>query len=79
MFGFAFAAKYLLLANLTAPANESWLRAIIENPAQEAVTWLLALPKYSAGTGYIQFFVIVLYFIGLFLLPQSTRLIEKTR
>ena len=78
MFGFAFAAKYLLLANLTAPANESWLRAIIENPAQEAVTWLLALPKYSAGTGYIQFFVIGSIF-GLFLLPQSTRLIEKTR
>lgn len=74
LFGFAFVAKYLILANLTAPASENWLRGMIENPAQEAFTWILALPKYSAGTGYIQFFVILLYFMGLFLLPQTTRL-----
>ncbi len=74
LFGFAFVAKYLVLANLTAPASENWLRALIENPAQEAFTWILALPKYSAGTGYIQFFAVLLYFMGLFLLPQTTRL-----
>ena len=74
LFTFAFAAKYLVLANLTAPASENWLRAMIENPAQEAFTWILALPKYSAGTGYIQFFTILLYFMGLFLLPQTTQL-----
>ena len=73
LFGFAFAAKYLVLANLTAPASESWLRGMIENPAQEAFTLILALPKYSIGTGYIQFFTVLLYFIGLFLLPQTTR------
>lgn len=73
LIGFAFVAKYLVLANLTAPASESWLRAVIENPAQEAFTWILALPKYSAGTGYIQFFAVLLYFMGLFLLPQTTR------
>ena len=77
LFGFAFAAKYLILANLTAPASESWLRTLIENPAQEAFTWILSLPKYSAGTGYIQFFTVLLYFMGLFLLPQTTRL-KKT-
>ena len=74
LFGFAFVAKYLVLANLTAPAGESWLRRMIENPAQEAFTWILALPKYSAGTGYIQFFAVLLYFLGLLLLPRSTRL-----
>jgi hypothetical protein len=74
LFGFAFVAKYLVLANLTAPASESWLRGIIENPAQEAFTWILALPKYSIGTGYIQFFTVLLYFMGLLLLPRSTRL-----
>ena len=74
LFGFAFVAKYLVLANLTAPASENWLRALIENPAQEAFTWILALPKYSIGTGYIQFFAVLLYFMGLFLLPQTTRL-----
>lgn len=73
LFGFAFVAKYLVLANLTAPASESWLRGLLENPAQEAFTWILALPKYSAGTGYIQFFAVLLYFLGLFLLPQTTR------
>lgn len=74
LFGFAFVAKYLVLANLTAPASENWLRAVIENPAQEAFTWILALPQYSAGTGYLQFFTVLLYFVGLFLLPQTTRL-----
>ena len=73
LFGFAFVAKYLVLANLTAPASESWLQGLLENPAQEAFTWILALPKYSAGTGYIQFFAVLLYFLGLFLLPQTTR------
>ena len=77
LFGFAFVAKYLILANLTAPASESWLRTLIENPAQVAFTWILSLPKYSAGTGYIQFFTVLLYFMGLFLLPQTTRL-KKT-
>ncbi len=76
LFGFAFVAKYLVLANLTAPASESWLRGMIENPAQEAFTWILALPKYSTGTGYIQFFAVLLYFMGLFLLPQTTRLLK---
>ncbi len=74
LFGFAFVAKYLILANLTAPASESWLRGLIENPAQEAFTWILALPKYSAGTGYLQFFAVLFYFLGLLLLPRSTRL-----
>ena len=74
LFGFAFVAKYFILANLTAPASESWLRGMIENPAQEAFTWVLALPKYSAGTGYIQFFAVLFYFLGLLLLPRSTRL-----
>jgi hypothetical protein len=73
LFGFAFVAKYLVLANLTAPASESWLQGLLENPAQEAFTWILALPKYTAGTGYIQFFAVLLYFLGLFLLPQTTR------
>lgn len=72
LFGFAFVVKYLVLANLTAPTSESWLRSIIENPARETFTWLLDLPRFSAGTGYIQFFTVVLYLIGLFLLPQST-------
>ncbi|HMQ02668.1 MAG TPA: hypothetical protein PKD26_01960 [Pyrinomonadaceae bacterium] len=74
IFAFAFVAKYVVLANLTAPANDAgWLRSMLENPAREAFTWLLDLPRYSAGTGYIQFFCMGLYFLGLFLLPRSVR------
>lgn len=72
LFGFAFVVKYLLLANLTAPASDNWLRAIIENPAQEAFTWLLDLPRFSPGTGYIQFFTVALFLLGLYLFPAGT-------
>ena len=71
LFGLAFVVKYLLLANLTAPEGGSWLSRIIENPGKEAFTWLLDLPRFSAGTGYIQFFTAALYFVGLLLLPSE--------
>lgn len=72
MFAFAFVAKYVLLAGLTAPAGDGgWLRSLIENPAKETVTWLLELPRYSRGTGYIQFFCLLFYFAGLYILPSS--------
>jgi hypothetical protein len=79
MFGLAFIVKYFILANLTAPANESWIKGLWENPAQEAFTWLLDLPKFSGGTGYIQFFTIAFYLIGLFLLPNSTKRIASEK
>ena len=44
LFAFAFVTKYVVLANLTAPAGDGWLRSMIENPAKETVTWLLELP-----------------------------------
>ena len=73
LFGLAFVVKYLILANLTAPASESWLRSLIENPAKETFTWLLDLPRFSGGTGYIQFFTVALYLIGIFLTPSTTK------
>lgn len=72
LFGLAFVVKYLLLANLTAPVSESWLRGMIENPAQETFTWLLDLPRFSAATGYVQFFTVAFYLLGLYLFPAST-------
>lgn len=72
LFGLAFVAKYLVLANLTAPAGQGWLRSMIENPAQQTMTWLLDLPQFSAGTGYIQFFAVALYISGLYLIPSTT-------
>lgn len=73
LFGLAFVVKYLILANLTAPANASWWQGIWQNPAQEALTYLLDLPRFAAGTGYVQFFTLIFYLIGLFLLPNSTK------
>lgn len=71
LFGFAFIAKYLVLSYMTAPVSESWWRGILENPTQEFFTWLFDLPRFAAGTGYIQFFAVILYLIGLYLLPPA--------
>ena len=70
LFGLAFVVKYLLLANLTASPGDSWLASVIANPGKEALTYLLDLPLYADGTGYIQFFTLTLYLTGLFLLPR---------
>jgi hypothetical protein len=72
LFALGFLVKYLLLQNLTAPSSENWLRAIFENPAKEAFTWALDLPRYSALTGYVQFFTVAFFLLGLFLIPRST-------
>jgi hypothetical protein len=72
MFALAFAVKYILLANLAASSNESWLRSMIDEPAKNVFTYLLDLPAYSAGTGFIQFFALLIYIFGLYLLPRST-------
>jgi hypothetical protein len=69
LFGLAFVIKYLILTSLTAPSSESWLQGILRNPTKEAFTWALDLPRFAAGTGYIQFFALVFYLVGLFLLP----------
>lgn len=73
MFGLAFVVKYLVLANLTAPTNESWLKGLWENPTQEFFTYIFDLPRFAAATGYVQFFTLIFYLIGLFLLPNSTK------
>ena len=73
LFGLAFVAKYLVLANLTAPGGRTWFEALTENPGQEAITRLLDLPRYSGATGYIQFFAVGLFLLGLYRFPASTR------
>lgn len=71
VFALAFIAKYLILAYLTAPTSESWWRGIVENPTQEFFTYLFDLPRFATGTGYIQFFAVIFYLLGLFLLPPA--------
>ena len=71
LFGLAFVVKYLILINLTAPESGSW-RAFLQNIPSEVLTYVLDLPRFSAGTGYIQFFTVALYLLGLFLLPARS-------
>lgn len=73
LFAMAFAVRWLFLANLTPETSGSWIERMLQNPTQEAFTWLLDIPRYSAGTGYIQFFTLVLFLLGLFLLPRTVR------
>lgn len=71
LFAMAFAVRWLFLANLTPETSGSWSERILQNPTQEAFTWLLDIPRYSSGTGYVQFFTLVLLLLGLYLLPRS--------
>jgi hypothetical protein len=73
LFGLAFLVKYVLLTSLTAPSAESWWQGIWQNPTKEAFTWALDLPRFAAATGYLQFFTLAFYLLGLFLLAPTTR------
>jgi hypothetical protein len=79
LFGLAFVVKYIVLASLAAPASDSWLRSVLENPLREGATYILDLPRFSAGTGYLQFFAVAFYLLGLFLAPTSTSLGKTDR
>lgn len=72
LFVAAFLTKYFLLANLTSESSGNWLQRLWSDPTREAFTYLLDLPRYSAATGYIQFFAAALFLIGLFLIPSRT-------
>ena len=67
LFGTAFVVKHLLLASLT-DTSGGWLRrltaAMLEGVA-------LGGPAYAASTGYISFFALALYVIGLALTPAA--------
>jgi len=71
LFALAFVVKYLVLLNLAAPANQTWLETLTQNPSRSAATWLLDIPQFSPATGYLQFFAVALYMLGLYLLPSQ--------
>lgn len=76
LFGLAFITKYLILSSLTSPENGGFIQALFSgNLTRETITYLLDLPRFSGGTGYIQFFTLIFYLIGLFLL--SPVLVKK--
>ncbi len=74
LFGMAFIIKYLVLSGLTANGAGGFFQALFAGElTKETITYVLDLPRYSSGSGYIQFFAIAFYLIGLGLLsPAST-------
>lgn len=73
LFALAFVVKYLVLLNLTTPANQSWLENLIQSPSKSAAAWLLDVPQFSSATGYVQFFALAFYMLGLYLLPSEPK------
>ena len=71
MFGLAFVVKYLILINFIAPTDESWWQNIFKNMTKDTFAWILDLPRFSPATGYVQFFAVIFYLIGLSLLPPA--------
>lgn len=72
LFLLAFIVKYMFLLNLTPESSGSWSEYLSAGKiAKEAAGYLLSLPGYGSATGYAQFFVLVLFGFGLFLLPAK--------
>jgi hypothetical protein len=77
LFGTAFLLKHLILAAFAAPETSFWRRLtglILEGVSLGA----LNLPNFAPLTGYISFFTLCLYVIGLFgLLPRMENIRTK--
>ncbi len=70
LFVLAFVVKYMILLNLSATQSTSWWQFLTSgNITAETFSYLLSIPAYSGGTGYLQFFAIALYLAGLFFMP----------
>ena len=72
LFGTAFILKHVLLASLYSP-DGGWLKKVAGALLQGASLGTLDAPVFAPATGYIAFFTLALYVIGLLVLTlQST-------
>jgi hypothetical protein len=75
LFGTAFVLKHMLLASLYAPEDGGWLKrlaaALLEGFTQGTIG---AGEKFAPSTGYISFFTLALYVLGLVLLAAAPEL-----
>lgn len=67
LFGTAFVFKHLLMSALNAP-DGGWLRTIAAKLLQGIS---IDVPAFAPGTGYISFFALVLYVLGLLLISPA--------
>lgn len=72
MFGSAFAMKYIILAALYDP-NGGLTKRVLTTLLEGVTLGALNYQAHAPVTGYVAFFTVVLYFIGLVLLPRSPR------
>lgn len=71
LFGTAFLLKHLLLAGLYAPGG-SWLTRVAGVLLEGVSLGTLDAQVYAPATGYISFFALLLYVVGLLLLIPAT-------
>jgi len=67
LFGTAFILKHMLLASLYSPEG-GWLKRVAGTLLQGVTAGLLDAPSFAPATGYIAFFTLALYVVGLTLL-----------
>ncbi|HEV7859363.1 MAG TPA: hypothetical protein VGO91_12160 [Pyrinomonadaceae bacterium] len=70
LFGTAFALKHLLLASLYAPEG-GWLRRLTGALLEGVALGTLDTESFAPATGYLSFFTLALYVVGLILLAPS--------
>jgi hypothetical protein len=66
LFGTAFLLKHLLLASLYA-SDGSWLKGLTSTLISSVTLGVLEVPHFAPATGYISFFTLALYLVGLIL------------
>ena len=71
LFGTAFFLKYMLLASLYAPDDGGFMRQLAGLLLQGVTLGTLGTEQFAPATGYISFFMLALYVVGLILLPAA--------
>lgn len=72
LFGTAFLLKYLLLASLGSPEG-GWLQRIANALLEGATLGTVEAERFAPATGYIAFFAVALYIVGLVLMALQPR------
>ena len=70
LFGTAFVLKHMLLASLYEPGG-GWLKRLTGVVLEGLTLGTLDAPAFAPATGYVSFFTLALYVLGLGLLPPT--------
>lgn len=70
MFGLAFVLKHMFVTALAAPEG-SWLQKLSAVVLEGLSLGTLKLTAYAPATGYISFFALALFVVGLYLMPAA--------